>query len=105
MTATLGLAGLAVRPVATAVRAVLLQLEPVRVVAPVLLGDVVAVLALLASQCDLGPNIGGSHGECLSTRENLAYMGKTGLSNIRGRRIVPDPPVQHKGTGRAGIAR
>jgi acyl dehydratase len=50
-----------VRLVATAVRAVLLQVKTVRVVAPVLLGDVVAVLALLASQRDLGPDIGGSH--------------------------------------------
>ena len=46
---------------AAAVRAVLLQVKAVRVVAPVLLGDVVAVLALLASQRDLGPDIGGSH--------------------------------------------
>ena len=46
---------------AAAVRAVLLQLKTVRVVAPVLLGDVVAVLALLASQRDLRPDIGGSH--------------------------------------------
>jgi acyl dehydratase len=50
-----------VRLVATAVRAVLLQLKTVRVVTPVLLGDVVAVLALLASQRDLRPDIGGSH--------------------------------------------
>src|SRR5215813_11261033 len=49
------------RPVAAAVRAVLHQLEPVRVVPPVLAGDVVAVLALLAGQGDLGPHIGGSH--------------------------------------------
>jgi len=56
-----GLAGLAVRGVAAAVRAELLQLKTVRVVAPVLLGDVVPVLALLASQRDLGPDIGGSH--------------------------------------------
>src|SRR5215472_5502186 len=55
------LAGLAVGPVAAAVRAVLHQLEPVRVVPPVLAGDVVAVLALLAGQGDLGPHIGGSH--------------------------------------------
>src|SRR6266516_7074884 len=49
------------RPVAAAVRAVLHPLKPVRVVAPVLPGDVVAVLALLAGQGDLGPHIGGSH--------------------------------------------
>src|SRR5262249_47424665 len=55
------LARLAMRTVAAAVRAVLHQLEPVRVVPPVLAGDVVAVLALLAGQGDLGPHIGGSH--------------------------------------------
>src|SRR6516165_2544325 len=53
---------LAVRPVAAAVRAVLLQLKPVRVVTPVLARDVVAVLALLAGQSDLGPDVGRSHG-------------------------------------------
>src|SRR5690606_3618374 len=54
-------AGLAVRLVPLAVGAVLLQLKPVRVVAPVLPRDVVAVLALLAGQRDLRPNVGGSH--------------------------------------------
>src|SRR5690349_23213302 len=49
------------RAVAAAVRAVLHQLEAVRVVPPVLAGDVVAVLALLAGQGDLGPHVGGSH--------------------------------------------
>jgi hypothetical protein len=48
--------------VAAAVRAELIQLEPVRVVAAVLAGDVVPVLAFLASQRDLRPDIGGSHG-------------------------------------------
>src|SRR5215472_14717378 len=57
----LTLAGLAVRLVLAAVRAVLLQFHPVRVVTPVLPRDVVAVLALLAGQGDLGPHIGGSH--------------------------------------------
>ena len=42
-------------------RAVLLQLEPVGVVPPVLAGDVVAVLALLAGQGDLRTDIGGCH--------------------------------------------
>lgn len=55
------LAGLAVRLVRLAVGAVLLQLKPIRVVAPVLPRDVVAVLALLAGQRDLRPNVGGSH--------------------------------------------
>src|SRR5215469_4388387 len=52
---------LPVRPMAAAVRAVLLQLDPVGVVTPVLARDVVAVLALLAGQRDLGPNVCRSH--------------------------------------------
>src|SRR5262245_8013960 len=55
------LAGLAVGLVLAAVRAVLLQFHPVRVVTPVLARDVVAVLALLAGQGDLGPHVSGSH--------------------------------------------
>src|SRR4051812_7169154 len=55
-------AGLAVNRVLAVVRAVLLQLEPVGVVAPVLAGDVVAVLALLAGQGDLRTDVGGCHG-------------------------------------------
>src|SRR5689334_21603534 len=54
-------AGLAVGLVLTAVRAVLLQVHPVRVVTPVLARDVVALLALLAGQGDLGPHVSGSH--------------------------------------------
>src|ERR1700704_3132368 len=49
------------RPVAAAVGAELLQFEPVRVVTPVLPGDVVTVLALRTGQGDLGPDVGGSH--------------------------------------------
>src|SRR5215469_12654718 len=56
------LARLAVRLVLTAERAVLAQLKPVRVVAPVLARDVVPVLAFLAGQRDLGPDVGRSHG-------------------------------------------
>src|SRR5450755_4400473 len=55
------LPGLAVRLVLTAVRAVLAQVKPIRVVTPVLPRDVVAVLALLAGQRDLGSDICGSH--------------------------------------------
>jgi hypothetical protein len=45
-----------------AVRAELLDLEPVGVVPSVLLGDVVAVFAHLAGQRDLWPNVGtGRH--------------------------------------------
>src|SRR5258706_9457737 len=56
------LARFAVRLMLAAERAVLAELEPVRVVAPVLPGDVVAVLALLTGQGDLGPDVGRSHG-------------------------------------------
>jgi hypothetical protein len=45
-------------PVFAAVRAELLQFEPVGVIAAILLGDVVAVLAHLARQGDLWPDIG-----------------------------------------------
>src|SRR5262249_49136208 len=55
------LARLAVRLVLAAERAVLAELQPVRVVAPVLPGDVVAVLALLTGQGDLGPDVSRSH--------------------------------------------
>src|SRR5438270_5416149 len=60
------LAGLAVVGVLAAVRAELLQVHPIRVVAAVLLGDVVAVLAHLTRQGDLRSYVGGCHCECLS---------------------------------------
>ena len=53
-------AGLAVRRVLAAARAELRQLHAVGVVAPVLLGDVVALLALGARERDLGANVAGS---------------------------------------------
>jgi hypothetical protein len=55
------LARLAVRLVLAAERAVLAQLKPVGVIAPVLPRDVVAVLAFLAGQSDLGPDVSRSH--------------------------------------------
>src|SRR5438445_30318 len=60
------LAGLAMIGVLATIRAELLQVEPVRVVAPVLLGDVVAVLAYLTRQGDLRSYVGGCHFSCLS---------------------------------------
>src|SRR6478735_11915866 len=60
--ATGELAGLAVRGVLAAVRAELVQLDAVRVVPAVLLGDVVPVLAVHTGQRDLGTNVGASHG-------------------------------------------
>ena len=50
-------AGLAVRRRLVAARAVLCQLETIRRVTTVLLGDVVALLALRACQSDLGANV------------------------------------------------
>jgi hypothetical protein len=50
-----------------AVRAELLDLEPVGIITAILLGDVVAVLAHLARQGDLGPYVGtGGHVGSLS---------------------------------------
>lgn len=45
-----------------AVRAELLEFKPVWVVAAVLFGDVVAMLALLAGHGDFGTDVSGSHG-------------------------------------------
>src|SRR5580658_10372686 len=65
------------RPVAAAVRAVLHQLEPVGVVAPVLAGDVVAVLAFLAGQRDLGPNVCRSHEGVPFSRTDFLISSRT----------------------------
>jgi hypothetical protein len=69
--------------VPTAVRAELLQVKTVRVVTPVLLGDVVAVLALLASQRDLGPYIGGSHDGV------PFYYAKIWSTKVTGQSVLP----------------
>ena len=60
-------AGLAMLGVLAAPRAELGELEAVGVVATVLLGDVVALLALGAGERDLGANVGAlaGHGEVL----------------------------------------
>ena len=50
-------AGLAVKRRLAATRAVLLQFKTIRRVTTVLLGDVVALLALRACQSDLGANV------------------------------------------------
>jgi hypothetical protein len=51
--------------VLAAVRAELLELQPVRIVAAILLGDVVAVFAHLAGQSDLRPYVcTGRHVNC-----------------------------------------
>src|SRR6266516_7038120 len=77
------------RPVAAAVRAVLHPLKPVRVVAPVLPGDVVAVLALLAGQGDLGPHIGGSHEGVPFSRTDRGDR-PAGRASTRRPRVMPE---------------
>src|SRR6476646_2463588 len=90
-------AGLAVHRVALLAAAVLLELEPVGVVAPVLLGDVVALLALRARQSDLGADVGalGGHGgrslsgESTTTRRNnftrIRDQAAAGQTRVRAR--------------------
>src|SRR3954466_15938551 len=58
-------AGLAVQGVPAVARAELHHLEPVGVVAPVLLGDVVPLLALDTGERDLGANVGALAGHGL----------------------------------------
>jgi hypothetical protein len=75
-------ARLSVCLVALAVGAELLQLQPIGVVASVLLGDVVAVLALDARQRDLRANIRGfaGHGSASFTIDTGRYrVAEAGL--------------------------
>src|SRR6478609_4506722 len=81
--ATGELAGLAVRGVLAAVRAELVQLDAVRVVMAVLLGDVVPVLAVHTGQRDLGTNVGASHGNVPFIEEREGRRaGRTGAAVI-----------------------
>ena len=68
------LAGLAVLAVAAAVGAELVQRQPVGVVATVLLGDVVAVLALLAGQGDLRADVALGHGSAFPNAVNFEVV-------------------------------
>ena len=71
---------LAVSLVFAAVRAELLELQPVGVVAAVLLGDVVAVLAHLARQGDLGPYVStGGHVGSLFGFSRCSLVAMAGL--------------------------
>ena len=64
--------------VLAAVRAELLDLEAVGIVAAVLLGDVVAVLAHLAGQGDLRPYVGTRRHVSASFASNLCCAGSGG---------------------------
>src|SRR3954451_11936337 len=83
-------AGLAVDRVLAVVRAVLLQLEPVGVVPPVLAGDVVAVLALLAGQGDLRTDVGGCHGVLLALSVGRAPWAARVPAGLPTRRRTPE---------------
>jgi hypothetical protein len=95
------LPGFLVGLVLAAVGAVLLQLQAVRVVAPVLPRDVVAVLALLAGQRDLRPYVGGSHdGVPFWARDrNMRAVGDRDLATSRPRA----EPREGKVVARAGL--
>jgi len=64
------LAGFLVHGVRIAARAVLVHLKAIRVVTTVLLGDVVALFALLARQGDLGANVALGHGSAFLRYES-----------------------------------
>src|SRR5690242_17398288 len=70
-------AGLAVRGVLAATGAELRQLHAVGVVAAVLLGDVVALLALGACERDLGANVGALAGHGKSFCRSCCRSGPT----------------------------
>src|SRR5580692_373746 len=86
--APLQLARLAMRLVLAAEGAVLTQLKPVGIVAPVLARDVVAVLALLAGQGDLGPDVSRSHVARLSTRPIIGSR-RAGDPGVPDASVVP----------------
>jgi len=69
-----------------AVRAELLDLEAIRIVATVLARDVVAVLALLTREGDLRANVGGGHGSCLFLLLAERYESTAMAANSRALR-------------------
>src|SRR5215813_15573266 len=103
-------AGLAVGLVLAAVRAVLLQFHPVRVVTPVLARDVVAVLALLAGQGDLGPHVSGSHEGVPFSRSDPRGNRPAGRASTRRPGAMPEtgpvfrPPSPEPVMGTSGTA-
>src|SRR3954453_23281060 len=78
-------AGLAVRLVLAAAREEIRQLETIGVVAAVLLGDVVALLALHAGESDLGANVGAlaGHGKSLVVGTGVAVLSSGGGTRTR----------------------
>src|SRR5215472_9664186 len=96
---------LPVRPVAAAVRAVLLQLDPVGVVTPVLARDVIAVLALLAGQRDLGPNVCRSHDGVPFSRMNSpgGLADKDSGPPFTPGGTTPIPPLGSGAVAEAGL--
>lgn len=94
------LAGFLVRSVLVAVGAELVELNAVRIVAPVLLSDVVAVLAIGACERDLGADVGrlghdASFWSASGTRPEVAAVGLSHRLAERTARLV---------TARLGVA-
>src|SRR6478672_2941703 len=85
-------AGLAVLRVLVAAGAELRQLKPVRVVAAVLLGDVVALLAVHARHRDLGADVGAlaGHGATCSRNSRKNYGYGACRRQTRARSDAPD---------------
>src|ERR1700712_3001038 len=81
-----GLARLSVLGVLAAVRAELVHRKPIRIVAAILLGDVVTVPAVLACQGDLGPDLGGCHDgafQCVLKSRSAVFRRTYNRSNLR----------------------
>jgi len=71
--------------VSTAVRAEFLDLEAVGIIATILAGDVVTVLADLACERDLRANVGGGHVSCLFLLQALRNGLVTDRHELSGR--------------------
>src|SRR5699024_808232 len=89
VTAVIDSARLAVGRLGVAPRAVLGQLEPVGVVPPVLLGDVVALLAHIAGKGDLRTHVRSLGGHWSSSRSTRAGGWYGGAGCVAGAEIEP----------------
>src|ERR1700712_4396766 len=90
----LRLARFLVAAVLATVRAELLDLETIGIVATVLAGDVVTVLALLAGERDLRANVGGGHVSCLFLLLAERYELTAKAANLSGMAAVKRPLAQ-----------
>src|SRR5450631_3311378 len=98
---SLGSAGLAVSGLLGATRAELGKLQPVRVVAAVLLRDVVAVLAVHARHRDLGTDVGAlaSHGVNLLSELKKGLNWAVLRKKTGGRRLARGDAPEYATSG------